>query len=61
MTKLHIATQAANVEGRRFYERIGGRVMGTRMVDEEGDLLQLVIFEWADIQSIAGDADRSQE
>jgi hypothetical protein len=33
--------------------------VGTRTVDEEGDLLQLVIFEWADIQSIAGDADRS--
>jgi ribosomal protein S18 acetylase RimI-like enzyme len=54
MTKLQIATQAANGAGRHFYERIGGHVVGTRTIDEEGDELELVVYEWSDIQSIAG-------
>src|SRR4051812_18446195 len=46
MTKLHIRTQAANSQSRRFYEKIGG------IHDDYGDgeLIVLVVYEWPDIQ-----------
>jgi ribosomal protein S18 acetylase RimI-like enzyme len=48
-TTLQIECLAANAPARAFYERMGGRVIGERLFDEEGFLLPEVIYEWADI------------
>lgn len=53
MTKLHIATAEANTEGRIFYERIGGRIVGTRQDFGDGEPLPLVVYEWPDIHIFA--------
>ncbi|MFN8443444.1 MAG: GNAT family N-acetyltransferase [Caldilineaceae bacterium] len=49
-TELHIATLAANAPARRFYEAIGGTVVGEREFDEEGVLLPEVVYGWPDIE-----------
>jgi GNAT superfamily N-acetyltransferase len=53
MTKLHIRTQAANSQSRGFYEKLGGEMIGTAEDDGDGELLLLVVYEWANIQTIA--------
>jgi ribosomal protein S18 acetylase RimI-like enzyme len=50
---LQIACLAANAPARRFYEAIGGRLVGERLFDEEGVMLPEVVYEWADIQLLA--------
>lgn len=49
ITTLHIAVLAVNMPARRFYEAIGGRVVGEREFDEEGFLLPEVVYGWPDI------------
>lgn len=49
ITTLHIAVLAANAPARRFYEAIGGQVVGERMFDEEGFLLPEIVYGWPDI------------
>ncbi len=53
MTRLHICTPTANTEGRIFYDRIGGQVIGTREDYEDGELIPLVVYEWPDMQTFA--------
>lgn len=49
ITTLHIAVLAVNTPARRFYEAIGGRVVGEREFDEEGFLLPEIVYGWPDI------------
>jgi ribosomal protein S18 acetylase RimI-like enzyme len=49
MTALQIGCLAANAPARRFYEAIGGRVVGEHLVDEDGIMLPEVVYDWADI------------
>ncbi len=53
MTALQIGCLAANVLARRFYETLGGRLVGERLFDEEGVMLPEVVYEWADIETLA--------
>lgn len=46
---LQIGCVAANVHAQGFYTRMGGRVIGERLFDEDGTLLPELIYEWADI------------
>jgi ribosomal protein S18 acetylase RimI-like enzyme len=50
MTALQIGCLAANAPARRFYEAIGGHLIGERLFDEEGVLLPEAVYEWADIK-----------
>lgn len=52
MTTLQIGCLAANAPARRFYEAIGGRLVGERLFDEEGVMLPEVVYEWADIEAL---------
>ena len=52
MTRLHICTPANNVQGRRFYEKLGGRVEGMREDDEDGEVVTLVVYAWSDIHTL---------
>jgi ribosomal protein S18 acetylase RimI-like enzyme len=52
MTKLHICTPVANTEGRIFYDRLGGRIIGTRDDYSDGELIPLVIYEWENINAL---------
>jgi len=52
MTALQIGCLAANAPARRFYEAIGGRLVGERLFDEDGIMLLEVVYEWADIQAL---------
>ncbi len=52
MTALQIGCLAANAPARRFYEALGGRLVGERLFDEEGVLLPEVVYEWADIATL---------
>lgn len=52
MIALQIGCLAANAPARRFYEAIGGRLIGERLFDEEGVLLPEVVYEWADITTL---------
>jgi len=49
---LHIGVLAANSPARGFYEAMGGREIDQRMFDEEGYLLPLTIYAWADITTL---------
>ena len=53
MTKLHICTPEANIQGRRFYDKLGGRIIGTRDDYDDGELIVLVTYEWEDIRAFA--------
>ena len=44
--EMHIAVLAANEPARRFYERLGGRIVGHREVDEAGEMLPGFVFGW---------------
>ena len=50
---LRIGCLAANTPARRFYETMGGEMVGERLFDEEGVLLPEVVYEWADITLLA--------
>ena len=49
VTVLHIAVLAVNTSARRFYEAIGGQIVGERDFDEEGVLLPEVLYGWPEI------------
>jgi ribosomal protein S18 acetylase RimI-like enzyme/8-oxo-dGTP pyrophosphatase MutT (NUDIX family) len=53
MTALQIGCLAANAPARRFYEALGGRLVGERLFDEEGVMLPEVVYGWADIASLS--------
>jgi ribosomal protein S18 acetylase RimI-like enzyme len=53
VTALQIGCLAANGPARRFYEGLGGRLVGERLFDEEGVMLPEVVYEWADITTLA--------
>lgn len=60
MTALQIGCLAANTPARRFYEALGGRVVGERLFDEDGVLLPELVYSWTDITSVTGGmSDRS--
>jgi ribosomal protein S18 acetylase RimI-like enzyme len=46
MQSLRIACLAANTPARRFYERIGGRVVAERLFEDNGILLAEVVYGW---------------
>lgn len=51
-TALHIAVLAANAPARRFYEAIGGVVVGALEIDEYGITLPGVIYGWPNISAL---------
>ena len=53
MKALRIGCLAANAPARRFYEALGGRLVDERLFDEEGVMLPEVVYEWADIATLA--------
>ena len=55
MTTLHIAVLKANAPARRFYEALGGQVVGERECDEEGFLLPSVVYGWTDLAMLLAD------
>ncbi len=52
MTAIQIGCLAANASARRFYEALGGCLVGERLFDEEGIMLPEVVYEWADIETL---------
>jgi ribosomal protein S18 acetylase RimI-like enzyme len=48
MPALRIGCLAANTPARRFYEALGGRVVGTREFDQDGVMLPEVVYGWTD-------------
>jgi len=51
-TALQICVLGTNAPARRFYEAIGGTVIGERDIDEYGFILQGVIYGWPDIRGL---------
>ena len=54
-TELHIGVLTANSPARAFYEAMGGREIGQGTDDEEGCLLPLTIYGWADVTDLDPD------
>lgn len=52
ITTLHIAALEASPPARRFYERLGGQLIGTRDDYDEGILIPLVVYAWPDTQAL---------
>jgi ribosomal protein S18 acetylase RimI-like enzyme len=52
MRALQIGCLAANAPARRFYETMGGRLVGERLFDEDGVMLPEVVYEWANIETL---------
>ena len=50
MPSLHIATPAASLSARGFYEALGGHMVGSREDIDEGEVIPLVIYSWPDTQ-----------
>ncbi|HLK60062.1 MAG TPA: GNAT family N-acetyltransferase [Chthonomonadaceae bacterium] len=55
ITRLHIKVLKANTPARRFYEALGGQVIGECEVEEEGILLPEVVYGWSDIGVLVSD------
>ncbi len=53
---LLIGCLVTNAPARRFYEALGGRLIGTRVTEDYGFPEPQVIYGWADIQSLLGGA-----
>jgi ribosomal protein S18 acetylase RimI-like enzyme len=51
--RLLIGTLAVNHPARSFYEAIDGRLVGQRLFDDEGVLLDEVVYAWDDIETLA--------
>jgi RimJ/RimL family protein N-acetyltransferase len=51
--KLLIGCLAANAPARRFYEALGGRLVGERDFDEGGVMLPEVVYGWPDLGALA--------
>jgi ribosomal protein S18 acetylase RimI-like enzyme len=49
---LWIGCLATNVPARRFYEEMGGRLIGERTIDQAGFKLPEVIYGWADTRAL---------
>ena len=49
---LQIGVLTANDDGCRFYQALGGEVVGERLFDEDGDLLPERIYQWPDITAL---------
>jgi ribosomal protein S18 acetylase RimI-like enzyme len=52
MTALQIGCLASNAPARRFYEALGGHLVGERLFDEDGVMLPEVVYGWTDITSV---------
>ena len=52
MPTLYIAALAASEPARRFYESLGGQLVGTREDYDNGVLIPLVVYGWADTQAL---------
>jgi ribosomal protein S18 acetylase RimI-like enzyme len=52
MSALRIGCLAANAPARRFYEALGGSVVGERMFEEGGHMLPGVIYGWTDTRAL---------
>lgn len=52
VTRLEIAVLDANQHACRFYESLGGRWVGNRLFDEDGDLLPERLYSWPDISTL---------
>lgn len=52
MTGLHIAALEASAPARRFYEALGGRVIGTREGYDDGVMYPLVVYGWEDTHDL---------
>jgi ribosomal protein S18 acetylase RimI-like enzyme len=50
---LVIGCLAANAPARRFYEALGGGLIGEREYDEAGIMLPEVVYGWTDIRALA--------
>ena len=55
-TSLQIGVLTANQDGSRFYQALGGQLVGERLFDEDGDLLPELIYAWPDITTLLVDA-----
>lgn len=53
---LRIGCLAAGAPARRFYEALGGRVVGETEFDEDGMMLPLVVYGWTDTRALASTA-----
>jgi GNAT superfamily N-acetyltransferase len=51
-TALQIGVLAANAPARKFYEAIGGAVIGEQEIDEYGFIVPGVIYGWPDIRAL---------
>jgi GNAT superfamily N-acetyltransferase len=52
MTALTIAVLTANAPARRFYEAIGGQIVGEAEFEDYGYLLPEIVYGWADILAL---------
>jgi ribosomal protein S18 acetylase RimI-like enzyme len=52
MTSLLIGCLAAGIPARRFYEALGGQVVGEREYDENGVKLPIVVYGWPDLRGL---------
>lgn len=53
-TSLQVGVLTANLPARRFYEAMGGRERGERVVDEDGSLLPVTVYAWDDVADLVG-------
>jgi ribosomal protein S18 acetylase RimI-like enzyme len=51
-TSVQIGVLRVNHAARRFYEALGGRLAGERLIDENGDRLPECVYVWPDIHTL---------
>lgn len=58
VSTLQILTPVDHAQGRAFYDKLGGRIVGAREDYDDGDRIELVIYEWNDLPALASEQDR---
>lgn len=56
MTAIHIYTPVVSTQARTFYEALGGREIGIVEAIDDGEVIPLVHYEWADARELMGHA-----
>ena len=53
-TDVDVTVLARNAPARRFYEHLGAELLGSGTFDEEGTVLDTVVYRWS-VASLVGD------
>jgi hypothetical protein len=49
LRRMQLCTPVDHLQARGFYDKLGGRVVGTRTEEDDGETIHLVVYEWGNL------------